>query len=132
MGVKVGASEVGVYLGAEKLAGVGGSDVSNIKTSYSNTGGQGITQFTVYGVTTQRNFLLTTQKLNAQDSTEISVKQNGAWVKIGTMTADELKNTNGFTFKGTFSKANNESADIEFQLDPLTGSVDGYAMVVYD
>lgn len=132
MGVKVGASEAGVYLGAEKLAGVGGSDVSNIKTSYSYSSGQGITQFTIYGVTTQRNFLLTTQELNAQDNTEISVKQNGAWVKIGTMTADELKNTNGFTFKGTFSKANNDSADIEFQLDPLTGSVDGYAMVVYD
>ena len=48
------------------------------------------------------------------------------------MTAEELRNTNGFTFKGTFSKANNDSADIEFQLDPLTGSVDGYAMVVYD
>ena len=132
MGVKVGASEVGVYLGAEKLAGIGGSDVKNIKTSYSNIAGQGITQFTVYGVTTQRNFLLTTQDINAQDNTEISVKQNGAWVKIGTMTPEELKNTNGFTFKGTFSKANNESADIEFQLDPLTGSVDGYAMVVYD
>lgn len=132
MGVKVGASEVGVYLGAEKLAGVGGSDVGNIKTSYSNTGGQGITEFTVYGVTSQRKFLLTTQELNAVDSTEIYIKQNGSWVKIGEMTAEELKDTNGFTFKGTFPKANNDSEDIEFKLDPLTGMVDGYAMVLYD
>ena len=37
MGVKVGASEVGVYLGAEKLAGVGGGNLIKTEKSFSNT-----------------------------------------------------------------------------------------------
>ena len=37
MGVKVGASEVGVYLGAEKLAGVGGGDLLKTETPFSHT-----------------------------------------------------------------------------------------------
>ena len=37
MGVKVGASEVGVYLGAEKLAGVGGGTLVKTETPFTHS-----------------------------------------------------------------------------------------------
>ena len=48
MGVKVGASEVGVYLGAEKLAGVGGGNLTKTEKSFSHTiTSSGVQTFTV-------------------------------------------------------------------------------------
>lgn len=48
MGVKVGASEVGVYLGAEKLAGVGGGTLVKTEKSFSHTiKSSGVQTFTV-------------------------------------------------------------------------------------
>ena len=133
MGVKVGASEVGVYLGAEKLAGVGGSDVSNIKTSFNNSQGSGTIEFTVYEVTTQRNFLLTTRSLSGGEGATIQVLHNSAWETVGTIGSAEIANSSGCTFKGTFPKDTNESADISFKLLPVgETNFDGYAMVVYD
>ena len=37
MGVKVGTSEVGVYLGSEKLAGVGGGNLLKTETPFNHT-----------------------------------------------------------------------------------------------
>ena len=133
MGVKVGASEVGVYLGAEKLAGVGGSDVSNIKTSFNNAQGSGTIEFTVNAVTTQRNFLLTTRSLTGGEGATIQVLHNSAWETVGSISSAEISESSGFTFKGTFTKDTNESADISFKLLPVgETNFDGYAMVVYD
>ena len=48
MGVKVGASEVGVYLGAEKLAGVGGGHLLKTETPFNHTiKSSGVQTFTV-------------------------------------------------------------------------------------
>lgn len=48
MGVKVGASEVGVYLGAEKLAGVGGGTLLKTESPFSHTiTSSGVQTFTV-------------------------------------------------------------------------------------
>ena len=133
MGVKVGASEVGVYLGAEKLAGVGGSDVSNIKTSFNDAQGSGTIEFTVNAVTTQRNFLLTTRSLSGGDGATIQVLHNSAWETVGSISSAEISVSSGFTFKGTFPKDNNESANVSFKLLPVgEANFDGYAMVVYD
>ena len=133
MGVKVGASEVGVYLGAEKLAGVGGSDVSNIKTSFNDAQGSGTIEFTVNAVTTQRNFLLTTRSLSGGDGATIQVLHNSAWETVGSISSAEISESSGFTFKGTFPKDNNESANVSFKLIPVgETNFDGYAMVVYD
>ena len=133
MGVKVGASEVGVYLGAEKLAGVGGSGVSNIKTSFNDAQGSGTIEFTVNAVTTQRNFLLTTRSLSGGEGATIQVLHNSAWETVGSISSAEISESSGFTFKGTFPKDNNESADISFKLLPVgETNFDGYAMVVYD
>lgn len=133
MGVKVGASEVGVYLGAEKLAGVGGSEVSNIKTSFNDAQGSGTIEFTVNAVTTQRNFLLTTRSLSGGEGATIQVLHNSAWETVGTISSEEISNSSGYTVKGTFPKDNNESADISFKLLPVGATnFDGYAMVVYE
>ena len=133
MGVKVGASEVGVYLGAEKLAGVGGSGVSNIKTSFNDAQGSGTIEFTVNAVTTQRNFLLTTRSLSGGDGATIQVLHNSAWETVGSISSAEISESSGFTFKGTFPKDTNESADMSFKLIPVgETNFDGYAMVVYD
>ena len=133
MGVKVGASEVGVYLGAEKLAGVGGSGVSNIKTSFNDAQGSGTIEFTVNEVTTQRNFLLTTRSLSGGEGATIQVLHNSAWETVGSISSAEIANSSGCTFKGTFPKDSNESANVSFKLIPVgETNFDGYAMVVYD
>ena len=133
MGVKVGASEVGVYLGAEKLAGVGGSDVSNIKTSFNDAQGSGTIEFTVNAITTQRNFLLTTRSLSGGEGATIQVLHNSAWETVGSISSEDIANSSGCTFKGTFPKDNNESANVSFKLLPVgSTNFDGYAMVVYD
>ena len=134
MGVKVGASEVGVYLGAEKLAGVGGSEVSNIKTAFDITQGNETIEFTVYNVTTQRNFLLTTHSISGDGGgATIQVMHNSAWETIGTISGEEILQPSGFTYKGTFPKDSNQDSNVQFKLVPIgTTNFNGYSMVVYD
>ena len=133
MGVEVGASEVGVYLGAEKLAGIGGSEVSNIKTSFNDTQGNTTIEFTVYNVTTQRNFLLTTRSISGGEGATIQVVHNSAWETIGTISSEEIVATTGFTYKGTFLKDSNEDSNVQFKLIPIGNTnFSGYSMVVYD
>ena len=133
MGVKVGTSEVGVYLGAEKLAGVGGSEVSNIKTSFNDAQGSTTIEFTVYNVTTQRNFLLTTRSISGGEGASIQVLHNSAWETIGTISSEEIVEVSGFTYKGTFPKDSNENSDVKFKLIPIgETNFNGYSMVVYD
>lgn len=125
---------MGVYLGAEKLAGVGGSEVSNIKTSFNDTQGNTTIEFTVNNVTTQRNFLLTTHSISGNsEGATIQVMHNSAWETIGTISGEEILEPSGFTYKGTFPKDNNESANISFKLVPIGDTnFNGYSMVVYD
>lgn len=134
MGVKVGASEVGVYLGAEKLAGLGGSEVSNIKTSFNTTQGNITIEFTVYNVTTQRNFLLTTHSISGTGGgATIQVMHNSSWETIGTISGEEILEPSGFTYKGTFPKDSNTDSNVQFKLVPIGDTnFEGCSMVVYD
>ena len=95
--------------------------------------GSGTIEFTVNAVTTQRNFLLTTRSLSGGEGATIQVLHNSAWETVGSISSAEIANSSGCTFKGTFPKDNNDSADISFKLLPVgETNFDGYAMVVYD
>ena len=79
MGVKVGTSEVGVYLGAEKLAGVGGGSLIKTEKSFSHTiTSAGVQTFTV-------DIGNTSATLNSVALNDISFSWNGTSIAVTTM-----------------------------------------------
>lgn len=79
MGVKVGTSEVGVYLGAEKLAGVGGGTLIKTEKSFSNTiKSSGVQTFTV-------DIEDTSATLNTIALNDIALSWKGSSIAVTTM-----------------------------------------------
>lgn len=136
MGVKVGASEVGVYLGAEKLAGVGGTELHNILTSFNSVNFNSTLTFNIGSVTTQRKFYITTTAPNATEEMLIYTKfpDQEDYTPVLSVSVEELQEVGGVTLMGQFPKTDNTATTLSVKLEPkdTVNTIEGYSFIVFE